>query len=236
MVTNVLMKCGVCESVINLKWQVGHVEETPVCIICPECRTTLKFVLMVYDEDLTIDIKTKSAIQVYDGIPKYFAETSSELLTFKIKNQPSIKPGYTPFIRTSQMMGLGKYEMYQKRFLLGVQIRKEFNHIFQRINELYMNGNTEFLSKELVKYSSTASDAKSLSDIDITKKLYFFNISYLNKFFKKGVLGQLNDTILEYMKVLRENKKFLYDTFLINVCTDEKLFDYEKKLIRVINM
>ena len=84
MVTNIYMKCDVCESVINVKWQVGHVEEAPVSIVCPDCLTVLKFTLYTDNEEVKINFKSKNASEIKQTVPKYFAETSSELLTYKI--------------------------------------------------------------------------------------------------------------------------------------------------------
>lgn len=233
MITNIHLKCDVCETIINLKWQVGHVEEAPVSIVCPDCLTVLKFILYVNNDKISINFKSKNATQVSQTEPKYYAETSSELLTFKISNQHSIRPGLTPFIRSFHMIG-EKYEDFQKNFMGAIYIHKEKNHIFERINELYLNKNKKHLTLELKKQLEIEA-ISSFSDEDIIRNLYLFNIRYFNVFFHNSDFNSLNKKILEKMEYLKTNRNEVFNKFLVNQCSSDKLLGYDRKLYRTIS-
>lgn len=201
MVTNIYMKCDVCESIINLKWQVGHIERAPVSIVCAKCKTVLKFILITNQEDITIDMKSKNATRVQGSNFDYIAETSSELLTYKITKQRLIQPGQTPFMRASQILGFETYMEYQNDFLRGINGYKEYMHVYHRINDLYYNCNFEYLGKQLKKYLKI-DNLKEFTQIEILENLYKFNINYYAMFFKNNTLGNLNEENLRLMSIL----------------------------------
>ncbi|MBN7772302.1 hypothetical protein [Clostridium aminobutyricum] len=234
MVTNIQVKCEVCEAVINLKWQIGHVEEAPVSIVCPDCLTVLKFTLYTNNEEVTINFKSKNASQINHITPKYYAETSSELLTFKISNQHIIRPGWTPFIRSTQMIGHEKYVNFQKSFMSAIYIHKKNNHIFERINELYLNKNKKYLSSELHKQLNLEHKGE-FTDEEIIRNLYSYNIGYFSNFFHNSSFGILNKKILEKMELLKTTQAEAFNDFLINYCNNEMLLEYDRKLYRAIS-
>ncbi|OPA77532.1 hypothetical protein BVG16_13860 [Paenibacillus selenitireducens] len=234
MVSNILVKCDVCEAIINLKWQVGHIDEAPVSIVCPDCLTVLKFTLYTNNEEVTIDLKSKNATPVKRTTPKYYAETSSELLTFKISNQQNIIPGYTPFIRSTQMIGLDKYAAFHESFMRAVYIHKEHNHIFERINELYLNNNIKYLSLELAKQLDIEV-TDSFSNEEIIRHLYSYNINYFNTFFHNSDFEEFNSQILEKMNLMKTNRYEEFNKFLIDQCSNEVLLGNDKKLYRTIS-
>jgi hypothetical protein len=234
MVTNIQLKCEVCEVIINLKWQVGHVEEAPVSIVCPDCLTILKFTLYTNNDEVSINFKSMNATQVNRTTPKYYAETSSELLTFKISNQHYILPGMTPFLRSIQMIGIEKYDDFRNYFMRAIYIHKENNHIFERINELYLNKNRKYLSLELAKQLGMEVE-NSFSDEDIIRNLYSYNISYFSAFFHNSDFGSFNSQILEKMNLMKTNRYEIFNKFLIDQCSSEMLLGYDKKLYRIIS-
>ena len=234
MVTNIYMKCDVCESVINVKWQVGHVEEAPVSIVCPDCLTVLKFTLYTDNEEVKINFKSKNASEIKQTVPKYFAETSSELLTYKIAHQRAVRPGMTPFLRSVSMIGHENYEKFQQHFIRAIYTHKDNNHIFERINELYLNKNVKYLSKELSKQLGSEYEGE-LSQEEIIRNLYMYNIQYFSVFFHNSEFGELNSRILEKMKVLKSDKEEPFIEFLKEYCTDDVLYDYDRKLYRTIS-
>ncbi len=236
MVTNLYMKCDVCDSVINLKWQVGHIEYAPVSIVCAKCRTILKFVLITDQEEITINMKTKNASQVEQVEPDFIAETSSELLTYKITRQRKVKPGMTPFMRTIGMLGMEGYQSYNESFLRGIGSVKNYLHIYHRINDLYYNGNIEYLEKQLSEHMEVNKKGDVLSNLEVIEHLYIFNITYYSNFFKNNEIGDLNQQNLDFMKILRNDKRNIYDNFLTNFCTDEKIKEYDTRIYKSINL
>ena len=234
MVTNLYMKCEVCDSIINLKWQIGHIERAPVSIVCAECKTVLKFILITDQENITFDMKSKNATQVQNQDFDYIAETSSELLTFKITKQKLMQPGHTPFIRTIHIIGLENYQEYCSSFLKGISAYKQYSHIYLRINDLYYNCNYEYLVKQLKKYLEI-DDSKEFTEIEIQENLYWFNIKYYSMFFKSNTLGKLNEENLRLMSILRGDKKEKYEDFLLNYCTDKMLGEFDNRLYKSIN-
>lgn len=233
MVMNIYMKCDVCEAVINLKWQVGHVEEAPVSIVCPDCLTVIKIILYTDNKEVKIDFKSKNASQTNKGISKYIAETSSELLTYKIANQNAIVPGNTPFMRSISMIGHENYHKYHQQFINAIYAHRDNNHIFERINDLYLNNNFNHLCNELSKQLRI--DFKANSKEEIIRNLYKYNINYFSIFLHNSDFGNLNAEILDKMKLLKTNKEVPFKNFLENYCKDDILISYDKKLYRAIS-
>lgn len=234
MVTNLYMKCEVCDSIINLKWQVGHIERAPVSIVCAECKTVLKFILITDQESITINMNSKNATRVQNQDYHYIAETSSELLTYKITKQRLIQPGQTPFMRTIQMIGHETYQEYHNSFLRGISVYEQYSHIYHRINDLYYNCNFEYLAKQL-KNHLKIDDSKEFTEIEILENLYKFNVNYYSMFFKNNTLGKLNEENLRLMSILRGDKKEKYEDFLLNYCTDKMLSEFDSRLYKSIN-
>lgn len=234
MVINIQVKCEVCEGVTNIKWQVGHVEEAPVSIVCPACFTVLKFTLFTNSDEVSINFKSKNATQVNQHTPDYYAETSSELLTFKISNQHFIRPGRTPFLRSVGMIGHENYHIFQDNFMKAIYIHRENNHIFERINELYLNKNKRHLSLELARQLGMEV-GEGFSDEEIIRNLYVFNINYFSAFFHNSDFGNLNSEILEKMHLLKTNRYGVFNKFIIDHCSSEMLLGYDKKLYRTIS-
>lgn len=236
MVTNLYMKCDVCGSIINLKWQVGHIEYAPVSIVCAECKTILKFVLITNQNEITLDMKTKNASRVKDARPDFIAETSSELLTYKISRQRNILPGRTPFMRTLEMVGMDNYQSFNQSFLRGIHTVEHYNNVYHRINDLYYNGNFDYLEKQLVGKIDVSKKGDVLSNVEIIENLYKFNIMYYLNFFKENELDDLYKQNIDMMKILRNDKREEYDKFLTNFCTDEMLKEYDIRLYKSINL
>lgn len=235
MVTNFYMKCDVCGSIINLKWQVGHIEYAPVSIVCPECRTILKFVLITNQKEITIDMKSKNVMQVEEVKADFVAETSSELLTYKITRQRKVQPGNTPFMRTISMLGTTGYKSYSESFLRGIGASEKYLHIYHRINDLYYNYNFEYLEKQLSEHIEINKKNKLFSKLEAIEHLYMFNITYYSSFFKRNELSDWNRQNLDMMKILRNDTKDIYADFLVDFCTDDKLNEYDIRIYKSIN-
>ena len=235
MVTNIYMKCNVCGSVINLKWQVGYIEKAPVSVVCAECRTIIKFDLITNQEDVTLEMTTKNASHIMQEKADFIAETSSELLTYKITRQSNISPGMTPFMRAIDMLGSEGYDSFSENFLKGIGMFKNYSHIYHRINDLYYNGNYNYLKKQLAENMELKVDGKTFSNLEIIENLYMFNIVYYASFFKTNEIGDLNIENLKLMKVLRTEKKNAYEVFLNVYCSDELLKEYDTRIYKSIN-
>ncbi|GAU76940.1 hypothetical protein [Fusibacter sp. 3D3] len=234
MVTNIYMKCDVCNSIVDLKWQVGHIKQAPVSIVCPECKTILKFDLITDQENITIDMTTKNATRVEGDDYDFIAETSSELLTYKITKQRNVKPGMTPFIRSIQYIGPENYESFRKCFLRGIEVYENELHIYQRINDLYYNNNIQYLSQQL-KDRLDLDSSYIHTDKTLLEHLYTYNINIYSAFLKDKTITNYNKENLRLMKILRIEKKIAYNKFLTEHCTVERLKDCDLRLFRSLN-
>lgn len=235
MVENILMRCEVCKSVIQFKWQVGHFERTPVSLVCPECKTILKFVLITDQRKITIDLESKNVVAAERGdVPIFFAETSSELLTQKISNQ-MLLPGFTPFIRTSSMLGEERFEKYRVHVSKGMNAYKNKLHIYKRLNDLYYNNTRKYFTDELLKNLFKKNEGQELKEIEIIEGLYQYNINFYNHFAKHGRIEAINEEILKLFKEIRDNHNSEYERFLSDCITDELILDYDKRIYKSIN-
>ncbi len=232
---NFMLKCDICDTKINIRWQIGFVERTPVRITCPICNTKIKMILIIDNINVDFSFETQNASVIPYTVPDFFGEVSSELLTFKISKQKLYSLGDTPFMRASQLIGIKEFGHFQGAFLTCLSLIKEDYYKFERLNYLYYNSKPEFLLKELGNTFGDFDNSANQEEL-IIRILYDYNINFFSMFIIPESFGDINEKIINKISYLRTNKKEIFENYLEKVCTKQATLSYEKKIFDSIKL
>ncbi|MCH4891324.1 hypothetical protein EZV73_27385 [Acidaminobacter sp. JC074] len=235
MVQNIPMKCEICNTVILFRWQIGHIERAPVRIVCPECHTNLEFVLLASQTEIKLGLESKNVLKPNKNEqPLYFAEISSELLTLKTSDKaPTL--GYTPYLRTTDILGENRYFRFYEHLSSGIYAYNNRLDAYKRINDLYYTRKSKYLTKELFKQTENENSDYDISSIQIAKKLYKYNMKVYEKFSKVRALKSLHEKSLDLLADIKCNHSVEYNNYLNNIITFNALHDIEKRIYRSCN-
>ncbi|MGL5559193.1 MAG: hypothetical protein ACRDC3_08600 [Paraclostridium dentum] len=245
---NKAILCEVCNSGINLRYQVGFIENFDIKFCCPECGSPITINIKLCDPP-KIEFSLKNAVSTSEHFEKmkFSVQTSSEFVTPKDFTNPHNKllsdsenqiPDFLmpPFIQSKFILGTKNLIEFQTHCKRGLLYKEKFN-IYERINFLYFSESTYFIS-ELNKQLNLV----GLSNIKVenNKKsmlngIYQFNIRYFDGFLCSGEFALKNEVILNSIKKLKKDNKKQFDE-LIDFFTSNKLIDiYERRILRTIN-
>jgi|GEM_PF-6672727 len=152
MVHNERYRCSVCQSVINLRMQIGYIEEVIFYICCPKCTTESEIKLITNNNDGSIQILLiKNAENVGKGDPfsyEYSIEASADLPSITDIHADPTKVS-SPFMRAVSMYRnmkcheklINDLTTYQKTVLEVANYKSLFR--------LYINNKNEYLAQEI---------------------------------------------------------------------------------------
>ncbi|PKH10544.1 metal-binding protein, partial [Planomicrobium sp. MB-3u-38] len=144
-------QCNVCDSITRIRVQLGWLENYPVRIKCGNCNISI-FGNVYLDQQnggYSINLKNVTTFKEAKN-PDYLIEVSGELLTEKIRPYiEELDTLFSPFFKNgifSMGESIGEFKQRTNRFL--DKIENEWPTI-KRINELWFNGNHNYLPKEI---------------------------------------------------------------------------------------
>lgn len=240
--------CEVCNSGINLRYQVGFIENFDIKFCCPECGSPITITINL-GVPPKIEHHLKNAVSTYEPFEKmkFSVQTSSEFVTPKDFSNPHNKllldpekqvPEFlmSPFIQSRFILGPKNLIEFQTHCRRGLLYKENFN-IYERLNFLYFSESTYFVA-ELNKQLNLV----GLNNIKVenNKKsmlngIYQFNIRYFDGFLCSNEFICKNKVILDNIKKLKQDNKKQFEE-LIDYFTSNKLIDiYERRILRTIN-
>lgn len=152
MVHNTRYKCSVCQSVINLRIQIGYVEKVVFYINCPKCTTESAIELKINQIDTSIQIHlVENALDVEKSNPfiyDYSIEASADLPSISSIHADPIQVS-SPFMRVVSMYR--NLECHEKFISDLAKNQKLENDIvkYKSLLRLYVNGKDEYLDQQL---------------------------------------------------------------------------------------
>lgn len=221
---NIYLKCNVCETVTQVRVQVGWIEKFPIRVPCGKCHTVINGMFKCNYEDATIEYEFDGCNEVIPQMPDYFLEAAGDLLTEKLIKinckEDLIQP--TPYFKAIWAMSKGDnnglngtdYEEFKQTLtdFLGV-IDCDFSN-WKIINELWINRKYEYLPNRLIEYFD---DGK----YDFSNKAECYDaINQLNINFFYLIMDK---------KRYQDTKSFLINNFSIINTT------HKEKVISIIN-
>ena len=87
MTYNIFVKCDVCGSISDLKWQVGELSKNIFRICCGKCKTLIECEVTTNNGSFNYEFKNAKEIDAkLDSRCDYIVPISSEILTEKMRD------------------------------------------------------------------------------------------------------------------------------------------------------
>lgn len=197
MQANYFVKCPICGSVADVKYQFGFSKRHPIRFKC-KCGISIQG---EYQENKGI-IFYNANILLEDVMPDYVVYSSGEFLTEKpylVKNKEDIlRP--TTFIRATQMMD---YEKFREVFSHIINYRDHTHFVVKAINELYQVGNEALLEQTIRKAFPDATKFLPLkSDVDFLRAVSMINQFQFLPYDKNHTTKKVTDL---FVKLFNDN-------------------------------
>jgi hypothetical protein len=154
MTNRAYLKCDVCNSVTIIRVQVGWLDWHPIHIPCGNCGILISGIAKFDQKKATTAYEFKNASEVNETEPNYYLEVSAELLTDKLRKFEGGKYVWSPppFFQALWAMGEEAYSKFKERTLQFLHMSENDWPAVRRINELWINGQTQYLAAEVHKY------------------------------------------------------------------------------------
>ncbi len=123
MTHNIFVKCDVCGSIIDLKWQIGYLPKNIFKVTCGKCKTVIEGTLNTNNHKPSFSYEIINAKEIHEKIDfncDYIIPISGEILTEKMKDgKEQFMP--TPFINIVSIVNIENFSMFNQRFLKGME-------------------------------------------------------------------------------------------------------------------
>ncbi len=170
MVSNYFVKCNICGSVCDLKYQFGFSKSHPIRYKC-KCGISIRG---KYREGTGIEFENATILKE-QVVPNYVVVSSGDFLTdlpFQVEKIEETF-GLSPFIKATQMMD---YEAYRNTFTSIIDYRDNKSSIVRAINELYAANNKDALNATIrAKYDPEGQLFPLNNDADILRAVTMIN-------------------------------------------------------------
>lgn len=232
MTHNIFVKCDVCGSILDLKWQVGFLPKSNFIVSCGNCKSTIKGTLYVNNVDISLNYNIVNAKEVKaDLMCDFIVPISGELITEKMrKGIEQFK--LNPFMNLIELIGFDNFSTYQKRFLTGTNIIENQKNIYDRLNELYFNKKFNYLKQELKQKLNIKMKKEDLKEI--IEQKYKNDIKFLTLFTNRKKYLNNKEKIFKSIKRTKGANKIEYEKLLRFFSND--IDKFEKKLNATLNI
>lgn len=195
MQANYFVKCSICGSIADVKYQFGFSKRHPIRFKC-KCGISIQG---EYQENKGISF-CNANILPEDVMPDYVVHTSGEFLTEKpyiVKDKEDVlRP--TTFIRAIQMMD---YEKFREGLSHIINYRDHTHFDVKAINELYQVGNNELLEQTIRKAFPDATKFLPLkSDVDFLRAVSMINQFQFLSYDKNHTTKKVTDLFIKLFK------------------------------------
>lgn len=234
MTHNIFVKCDVCGSILDLKWQIGYLPKSEFMVSCGKCKSTIKGTLYTNNKDVKLDYDIVNATEIENHSMyecDFIIPISGELITEKMRRgTEQYKP--TPFINLTMLIGFNNFSIYQRRYLTGVNKLENEKNIYDRFNELYSSNQFDYLRKELSKNFNIKIKQRGLKET--LEQKYNFDINFLTSFTNIARHIKIREKIFKNLKKLKGANKLEYEKLLLYFAED--IDKFEKKLRETLNI
>ncbi len=232
MTHNIFVKCDVCGSILDLKWQVGFLPKSNFIVSCGKCKSTIKGTLYTNNVDISLNYDIVNAKEIKaDFMCDFIVPISGELITEKMrKGTEQFKP--TPFMNLVSLIGPNNFAIYQKRFLTGINIIENQKNMYDRLNELYFNKNFNYLKQELKQKLNIKMKKEDLKEI--IEQKYKNDIRFLISFTNIKKYLNHREKIFKNINKIKGANKIEYEKLLKFLSSD--IDKFEKKLNETLNI
>lgn len=224
-------QCNVCSSITRIKIQFGWLENYPVRIKCGKCNISIFGNVYLNQQHGGYSIKLKNVTSTKRiEKPDYLIEVSGELLTEKMRLYTEESDAFfSPFLKNGVVfMGekIGEFKHHTNQFLH--KIEDEWPTV-KRINELWFDGNYQYLPKEIHKLLNKKQFPAD-NELELLRAVHFLNSRFTNTF-ASNYFKEITNHIFKEFKNINETEKL----FSLAQHFEDNLDNYEHKLFGIIN-
>lgn len=232
MTYNIFVKCDVCGSISDLKWQVGELSKNVFRICCGRCKTVIECEVTANNGGFNYKFKNAKEIEAkLDSKCDYIIPMSGEILTEKMRDgKEMFKP--TPFINIVSLVGIDTFSNFSHRFLRGVERIDKWKIKCDRLNDLYINKEFNYL-KQMIKKDFNINIKKS-NIKNICKEKYNIDFNYYKAFTNQTSYSGFRDKVLKRYKKLKAENKNEYEQLLEFIKND--INNFEKRIRNTLNI
>lgn len=232
MTYNIFVKCDVCGSISDLKWQVGELSKNIFRICCGKCKTLIECEVTTNNGSFNYEFKNAKEIDAkLDSKCDYIVPISSEILTEKMREgKEMFKP--TPFINIVSSVGFEKFSDFSYRFLRGVERIEKWKAKCDRLNDLYINKEFNYL-RQMIKKDFNINIKKS-NIKNVCKEKYNIDFNFYESFTNKTSYSIFKEKVLKKYKKIKAINKSDYEKLLEFLKND--IDNYEKRIRDTLNI
>ena len=232
MTYNIFVKCDVCESIIDLKWQVGYLSKSTFKVNCGKCKTLIEGTLLANNPGIAYEIKNAREIEAkVDLNCDYIIPISGEIITEKMRvGEEQFRP--TPFINISMMVGIEKFSIFNRRYLQSIEIIEKSKSKCDRINELYINKEYKYMKKMLIEDFKVK--RKKWNNQIILEEKYYTDLNFYYSFVNIQPYMNLREKLFNNYKKIKSSYKAEYKKMLCFLKDD--IDKYERRIRDVLNL
>ncbi|MCM3768130.1 metal-binding protein [Neobacillus niacini] len=230
------LQCEVCGAKTLIRIQVGWLDMHPIRFNCGKCGILITGTM--YQDQLNVNAHTEfdNVKKVPDkGDSDFHIEVSGELLTEKLQPYKFKNTLFPPFFTSGIWMmdeGMGEFKERTLRFL---SIIKNDWPKYRRVNELWFNGNYQYLRKDLKKQISNKQFPLN-NELQYLIAIRQTNIRLLSSILSENFFEKQIKFIGEEVSDLKKNKDKEFLTLIEYFSTsihrnEEKIFECIKQFI-----
>jgi len=148
------LKCEVCGSITLVRTQLGYLEQHPIKVNCGKCGILISGTVFLNPEKGTSRFEFYNAKRVEEITPDFNIEVSGELLTEKLQvyNHNDQELHFTsPYFESRRAMNEEAFLEFMKKAIGFLNACKEDWPTIRRIHELWLRGDTQYLTQEVHK-------------------------------------------------------------------------------------
>lgn len=230
------LQCEVCGAKTLIRIQVGWLDMHPIRFNCGKCGILI--IGTMYQDQLNVNARTEfeNVVEVTDKSDSdFYIEVSGEFLTEKLQSYKFKDTLMPPFFTGGMWLmddGIGEFK---EKTLWFLSILNSDWPKYRRVNELWLNGNYQYLSKDLKKLISNKQFPLN-NELQYLTAIRQTNVRLLSSILSKNFFDMQIKIIKEEIRNLNNNKnkefKTLIEYFSTSIHRNEgKIFECIKQFI-----
>lgn len=230
------LQCEVCGAKTLIRIQVGWLDMHPIRFNCGKCGILI--IGTIYQDQMNVNAHTKfeNVLEVPDkGDSDFYIEVSGEFLTEKLQPYKFENTLMPPFFTSGTWLMDEGMEDFKEKTLRFLYILNNEWPKYRRVNELWLNGNYQYLSKDLKKLIRNKQFPLD-NELQYLIAIRQMNIELLSSILSKNFFDRQIKFIGEEVKNLKKNKDKEFSTLIEHFSTsihrnEEKIFECIKQFI-----
>lgn len=228
------LKCEVCGTKTLIRILVGWLDKHPIRFNCGKCGILIHGNMYQDQRNVQAHVKFENVVEVPDnGDAKYHIEVSGELLTEKLQPYKYENTFLSPFFKSGMFLMNEEVENFKAK-TLGFLYKVELEWPkYRRINELWFNGQYQYLSKEIYKQINNKQFPLK-NDLNYLMAVRQINVNLLKSVLESNFFNSQVFIKGEITKILSKEKEFndLLEYFATSIQrNEEKIFECIKQFV-----